>query len=83
MKVRLMFLAANLSGLAMAQQSYLFTTSQTEQTMSQSGGKVLRILRPNEVATVELFPSPVLSAEQWAPTPCYQTMAGNEDGGLL
>lgn len=83
MKVRLMFLAANLSGLAMAQQSYLFTTSQTEQTMSQSGGKVLRILRPNEVATVEFFPCPVISAEKWAPTTCYQTMAGNEDGGLL
>jgi hypothetical protein len=64
-----------------AQNSFLFTTSQQEQTLSSSGGTVLKDLRPNEVAYVEFFPCPVISAEKWAPTTCYQTMAGNENGG--
>ncbi len=67
---------------ALAQSfSFLFTTSLPEQTLSQSGATVLKNLRPNEVAYVEFFPCPVISCEKWAPTTCYQTMAGNENGG--
>jgi hypothetical protein len=70
-----------LAAAASAQSSFLFNTSQQELTMSNSGGTVLKDLRPNEVVHVEFFPCPVISAEKWAPTTCYQTMAGNENGG--
>jgi hypothetical protein len=58
---------------------YVFTTSQTESTLSGSGGTVLQTLRPNEVASVEFTPCPVISAEKWAPVTCYNTMAGDDD----
>ncbi|MBL8900053.1 MAG: hypothetical protein JNM84_20660 [Planctomycetes bacterium] len=78
---RLLALAA-LSAVGHAQQpGILFTTSQNEQTLSGSGGTVLKDLRPNEVAYLSFTPCPVISAEKWAPNTCYQTMAGNEDGG--
>ncbi|MBK8095945.1 MAG: hypothetical protein IPK26_02500 [Planctomycetes bacterium] len=67
------------SPLAAQGLPFLFTTSQTEQTMSGSGGTVLQTLRPNEVARVEFTPCPVVSAEKWGPRTCYQTMAGDED----
>ncbi|MEO6595298.1 MAG: hypothetical protein ABIP94_11145 [Planctomycetota bacterium] len=72
-----------LPAMGLAQNSFLFTTSLPEQTMSGSGGTVLKDLRPNEVAHVEFFPCPVISAEKWAPNTCYQTMAGNENSGPL
>jgi hypothetical protein len=58
---------------------YVFSTSQTETTLSGSGGTVLATLRPNEVAAVEFSPCPVVSAEKWAPRTCYNTMAGDDD----
>ena len=64
---------------AAAQNSILFSTDQTEQTASTSGGTVLQTVRPNEVAYLEFAPCPVISAEKWAPVTCYQTMAGNEE----
>jgi hypothetical protein len=66
-------------GLAAQNLSWLFTTSQTETTQSGSGGTVLQTLRPNEVARLEHFSCPALSAEKWGPTTCYQTMAGDAD----
>ncbi|MGE0144514.1 MAG: hypothetical protein AB7I19_13855 [Planctomycetota bacterium] len=66
-------------GIAAQSQSWLFGTSQTETTQSGSGGTVLQTLRPNEVVRLEHFPCPVLSAEKWGPTTCYQTMAGDAD----
>jgi hypothetical protein len=58
---------------------YLFTTSQTETTLSGSGGTVLQTLRRNEVSEVEFIPCPVISAEKWAPLGCFQTMAGDDN----
>jgi hypothetical protein len=75
------FLAA--AGLAAAnaaaQGSALFTTSLPERTLSGSGGTVLEDLWPNEVASLDFFPCPVISAEKWAPRTCYHTMAGDDN----
>ncbi|MBK8097476.1 MAG: hypothetical protein IPK26_10230 [Planctomycetes bacterium] len=76
--------AATLLDAASAQGlPFLFTTSQTEQTMSGSGGTVLATLRPNEVARVEFSPCPVVSAEKWGPGTCYHTMAGDENANSM
>ncbi|MGE3172073.1 MAG: hypothetical protein AB7O97_05555 [Planctomycetota bacterium] len=61
----------------------LFTTSQTETTLSGSGGTVLQTLRPNEVALFDLVACPSLSAEKWAPLTCYSTMAGDTDANSV
>lgn len=63
-----------------AQSPFLFTTSQTEQTLSGSGGTALKTLRPNEVAMIDFGGCMGLSAEKWAPRTCYGTMAGDENG---
>ena len=76
---RVLFLAL-CAAPAAAQMPFLFTTSQTEQTLSGSGGTVLKTLRPNEVAMVEFWSCTGLSAEKWAPRTCYHTMAGDENG---
>lgn len=68
---------------AAAQMPFLFTTSQTEQTLSGSGGTVLKTLQPNEVAMVEFWSCTGLSAEKWAPRTCYDTMAGDENGDTM
>lgn len=74
------FLLPTLCAAAVAQNTgYVFSTSQTETTASGSGGTVLQTLRPNEVAAVEFFPCPVISAEKWSPRTCYNTMAGDDD----
>ena len=65
---------------AAAQMPFLFTTNQIEQTLSGSGGTVLKTLRPNEVAMVEFWSCTGLSAEKWSPRTCYNTMAGDTDG---
>ncbi len=69
-------------------QEGLITFSANEQTMSGSGGTVLRALRPNETSVIEWGTSAAcasLSAEKWAPRTCYDTMAGDEnaDGTLF
>ena len=68
-------------------QEGLITFSANEQTMSGSGGTVLRNLRPNETSVIEwgFAPCTSLSAEKWAPRTCYDTMAGddNADGTLF
>ena len=60
---------------------YLLTYSQTEATVSGSGGTVLASLRPNEIC--QLRPSsvtcPSLSAEKWMPRAATNVMAGDED----
>jgi hypothetical protein len=77
-------LPALLAGAAPAQSfGYVFSTSQTETTLSGSAGTVLQTLRPNEVAAVEFVPCPVTSAEKWAPRTCYNTMAGDDDNNGL
>ena len=77
-------LLALISAAAAAQgPPFLFTTSQTERTLSGSAGTVLRTLRPNEVAMVEFTPCPVVSAEKWAPRTCYLTMAGDENSDAM
>lgn len=57
----------------------LFTTSQTERTLSLSGGTVLQDLHPNEIVGLQVFPCPS-RAEKWSPRSCFHTMAGDEDG---
>lgn len=79
---RVLFLAL-CAAPAAAQMPFLFTTSQTEQTLSGSGGTVLKTLRPNEVAMVEFWSCTGLSAEKWSPRTCYGTMAGDENGDTL
>jgi len=76
---RVLFLALCAPAIAQG-MPFVFTTSQTERTMSGSGGTVLKDLRPNEVAMVEYWPCPVVSAEKWAPRTCFHTMAGDENG---
>lgn len=67
---------------AVAQNSdLLLTFSQPEQSLSGSGGTVLRFLRPNEIAHIQgggIAPC-VVSAEKWMPRTCAQTMAGDEN----
>lgn len=64
--------------------SMLYTTSQTEFTMSGSGGTVLQRLLPNEVTQLDLQPCPTFSAEKWSPRTCYDTMAGDDQpDGLI
>jgi hypothetical protein len=60
----------------------LVTYSLPEQTLSGSGGTVLRFLRPNEICHLEWSNGPCASpsAEKWAPRTCFHTMAGDEDG---
>lgn len=78
--LRSVFSAALWTTPAVAQMPFLFTTSQTEQTLSGSAGTVLKTLRPNEVAMVEFWSCTGLSAEKWSPRTCYNTMAGDTDG---
>lgn len=60
---------------------YLLTYSQTEGTVSGSGGTVLGMLRPSEIC--QLRPNtvtcPTLSAEKWMPRTAANVMAGDED----
>ncbi|MGE3172315.1 MAG: hypothetical protein AB7O97_06785 [Planctomycetota bacterium] len=63
-----------------AAQGLLFSTSQTERTLSGSGGTVLRDLHANEVALQEFTPCPSLGAEKWGARTTFQTMAGDADG---
>lgn len=62
------------------------TFSQSEQTLSGSGGTALAMLQPNETSVIE-WGAPgcaTLSAEKWAPRTCYSTMAGDANGdGLI
>lgn len=73
-----------LAAAASAQfQEGLISFSQTEQTMSGSGGTVLGTLRPNETSVLQWGTTAgcaSLSAEKWAPRTCYDVMAGDEDG---
>lgn len=67
-------------------QEGLITFSANEQTLSGSGGTVLRGLRPNETNVIEWGSSSAcatLSAEKWAPRTCYSTMAGDENADGL
>ncbi|MFY9344799.1 MAG: hypothetical protein WAT39_20065 [Planctomycetota bacterium] len=72
-----------LCATAVAQfQEGLISFSQTETTLSSSGGTVLQTLRPNETAVLQWgMPGGCvgLSAEKWAPRTCYHTMAGDEN----
>ncbi len=64
----------------------LITFSANEQTMSGSGGTVLRNLYPNETSLIEWGTTSCtsLSAEKWGPRTCYDTMAGDENtDGML
>jgi hypothetical protein len=75
--------AAALTAVAAAQgPDMLVTYSQPEQTLSGSGGTVLRFLRPNEVCHLEWSNGPCASpsAEKWAPRTAYHVMAGDENG---
>lgn len=58
---------------------FLFTTSQNERTMTNSGGTVLRFVQPNDIMGLQAFPCPS-RAEKWAPRSAFDTMAGDEDG---
>jgi len=71
------------ASIATAQGPHLlFTTSQTEWTLSGSGGTVLATLNPDEIAVLELGTTPctMLSAEKWAPATMFHTQAGDTDG---
>jgi hypothetical protein len=81
--LKTLFATALLAPFASAQGGdFLFTTSQTEQTLSGSGGTVLQNLKPNEIGVTSFgtMPCALLSAEKWAPRTCFGTMAGDEDG---
>lgn len=69
--------AALLAPAALAQE-FLYTVSQPEQTMSGSGGTVLRFLQPNEIIQLPVQPCPS-SAEKWGPRTMFHTQAGDED----
>jgi hypothetical protein len=60
---------------------YLLTYSQTEATVSGSGGTVLASLRPNEICQLRAnsVTCPSLSAEKWMPRTAANVMAGDED----
>jgi len=57
---------------------FLYTTSQNEQTITGSGGTVLRDIHPNDIVGMPALPCPQL-AEKWSPRQCFITMAGDED----
>jgi hypothetical protein len=81
--LKTLFASALLAPFAMAQGGdFLFTTSQSENTLSGSGGTVLRNLKPNEIHVTSFtsMPCTSLSAEKWSPRTCFGTMAGDEDG---
>ena len=74
---------AALCATAIAQgPDFLVTYSQPETTLSGSGGTVLRLLKPNEIAHLDWSTGPCssLSAEKWSPRTCFHTMAGDENG---
>ena len=74
-------LATSAIATAQGPSGYLLTYSQTEATVSGSGGTVLSMLRPNEIC--QLRPNtvtcPTLSAEKWLPRSAANVMAGDED----
>ena len=63
-----------------AAQGFFFSTTQTEHTLSLSGGTPLQDLHSNEVAHVDFGSCLTYSAEKWGARSCYQTMAGDENG---
>jgi hypothetical protein len=78
-----LLVAAAVAAAASAQgPDMLVTYSQTEQTLSGSGGTVLRVLRPNEICHLEWSTGPCASpsAEKFAPRTCFHVMAGDENG---
>ncbi|MFT4513911.1 MAG: hypothetical protein ACI89X_002586 [Planctomycetota bacterium] len=76
-------LAALTTGVTATAQlpEYLLTYSQTEGTVSGSGGTVLGMLRPNEICQLRAntVTCPTLSAEKWLPRTAANVMAGDED----
>lgn len=62
-----------------AAQHVLFTTSQSETTLSGSAGTVLKDLRVDEVAWIDFANCLNQSAEKWAARTTYLTMAGDEN----
>jgi hypothetical protein len=73
--------AAVLSSTAIAQlPGYMTTYSQTEGSVSGSGGTVLGTLRPNEINVLDFNAVCMTSAEKWLPRTCAHVMAGDEDG---
>ncbi len=70
--------ASSLLGPLGQAQEFLYTTSQPEQTLSGSGGTVLRFVRPNEIVHLPVQPCPS-RAEKWAPRTMFHTQAGDED----
>lgn len=85
--IRLLAPFALCAAVAAQFQEGLITFSAPEQTLSGSGGTVLRALRPNETNVIEWGTTSLcasLSAEKWAPRTAYGTMAGDENAdGLL
>src|SRR5436190_6932094 len=62
----------------------LLTFSQPEQSLSGSGGTVLRILRTNEIHELNASTACPNSTEKWLPRTAADTMAGDENGdGIL
>lgn len=78
----LLTLAALTAAAAAQGPDMLVTYSQSEQTLSGSGGTVMQTLRPNEIAHLEWSNGPCLapSAEKWAPRTAFHVMAGDENG---
>ncbi len=75
-----------LTAAALAQgPDFLLTYSQTELTLSGSGGTVLQSVKPNEVSYLEWSNGPCssLSTEKWAPRTCFHAMAGDENADGL
>ena len=71
--------ALTLTTLGFAQNpDFLYTTSQNEITLSNSGGTVLRNIHPNDIVGMQSVPCPA-RVEKWSPRNCFQTMAGDED----
>ena len=83
----LLTLAAPLALVTAQGPDPLVTFSQTETTMSLSGGTVLQTIHPNEIAQVRYAgqpPCPIFNTcEKWSPLTCMQTMAGDEDADGL
>ncbi len=73
--------------LALAQivPQFALTFSQTETTLSGSGGTVLQSLKPNEIVSFDWFAGPcsAVSSEKFVPRTCFHTMAGDENGDGL
>lgn len=77
------FLPLGFAAAALAQiPEFALTFSQPEQTLSGSGGTVLRFLYPNEVAKFEWLgvPCSSASAEKLTARTCLHTLAGDENG---